>query len=139
MPSVPHQFYDNILQQTLRTSVRYQPILPRFYTVLHVFLWHRFNTVLHGFTRFCVRCQAMPPMLAVDVGRQCPPPMRAASVGTGPVPARWPDRASVPIIFKNNPHNLNNFLTTEKKQRQHPGRKRPFATTRRKCNTMPGT
>ncbi len=53
--------------------------------------------------------------------------MWAVSVGAGPVPARWPLRASVPIIFKNNPHNLNNFLTTEKKQGQHPGRKRPSA------------
>ena len=79
----PHK--DNILGASAHPQQRIggSPFLwHRFYTVLHGFLWHRFYTVLHrfcgigstrfytvfvasvlhGFTRFCVRCQVMPPM-----------------------------------------------------------------------------
>ena len=72
-------------------------------------------TVQHGFTRAVVRCQAMPPRFnTVLHGRlsgarrgrhgstrfytgDCQVPGGAANVGAGPVPARWPVRASVAV------------------------------------------
>ena len=42
-------------------------------------------SVLHGFyTVCCVRCQAMPPMSAVNVGRRCWPLILAVDVGLAP-------------------------------------------------------